>query len=31
MTNTYFDRKALKEVYEVLIMLEENELNKIWI
>lgn len=29
MPNTYFDRKALKEVYEVLIMLEENELNKI--
>ena len=29
MFNTYFDRKALKEVYEVLIMLEETELNKI--
>lgn len=29
MFNTYFDRKALKEVYEILIMLEETELNKI--
>lgn len=29
MVNTKFDRKALTEVYEVIIMLENKELNKI--
>ncbi len=29
MVNTKFDRKALAEVYEVIIMLENKELNKI--